>query len=376
MAQPKLEEKVVSIPKNEAGDSNQAATSKIGGIFGTIFPPLFGLIIALVVAEIGFRIIEPGLSAPSWRDRPTFYYKPEAAKTLQGNSYQAAKPSGTYRIAVLGDSFTFAPYMQFDDAFPKRLERMLNLNNDAPRVEVINYGVPGYSTKHEVDALRRAHTEGADLAILQITLNDPQIKPYTPTGLTGKNQFGPPTLSGFQKTLYEHWRSLGFVMARIHNAQTHTAYREYYFDLFENTKTKKHFEESLNRIAKVSRNKNLPVIAVVFPLLGLPLDDSYPFHPLHDQVRDELDRLSIPSFDLFQAYQGLPLARIQVEPGKDFHPNEIGHRIAAEAIYQWLVNASYIPDALVIRSRYSTRTDIRPEKSGELVLEEVREPVQ
>ncbi len=108
-----------------------------------------GIVLALLLIEIIFRLL-PAHSAPQWQDRPLAYFYPEGAQTLQDYNHTAKKPAGALRVAVVGDSFTFGPFMQFDDTFPKRMERWLNLNQNQPKVEVINYGVPRYSTYHEV----------------------------------------------------------------------------------------------------------------------------------------------------------------------------------------------------------------------------------
>ncbi|MCX6115883.1 MAG: SGNH/GDSL hydrolase family protein, partial [Proteobacteria bacterium] len=69
---------------------------------------------------------------------------------MQDYPHAVLKPANVFRIAAIGDSFTFAPYMQFTDTFPKKLAQMLSLNPGNRQVEVINYGVPAYSTSHEI----------------------------------------------------------------------------------------------------------------------------------------------------------------------------------------------------------------------------------
>lgn len=307
-----------------------------------LIPYIFSLvsvIVSLVIFEIGFRLVKP--VKISWSDRPKEYVIPEDAPTFQDYPHEAVKPKGVYRIAVVGDSFTFGPYMQFADTFPKRLEWMLNLNKGTPKVEVINYGVPAYSTSHEVPVVKRALEEGADLVIVQVTLNDPEIKPYTPEALfKDKNKFGELELHG---KIFEYWTSLAFVLSRIHNTQTHTNYKKKFFDLFEGEKTWKNFTDSMKKIVDATKEKGVPLVSVVFPLYGIPLDDEYPFHPIHKKIKDLLDSYEVKSLDLFKSFEGIPLERIQVIPGKDFHPNEIGHRIAAESIYRWLKREELIP---------------------------------
>jgi lysophospholipase L1-like esterase len=325
---------------------------------------LLGLLFSLLLIEGGYRLVN-GMQAvqPSWSDRPSHYLNPRNSKTLQGNSYESQKPAGTYRIAVLGDSFTFAPFMQPDDAFPARLERFLRMSaltkKQEAAVEVINYGVPGYSTSHEVQEARKALAEGADFLLLQITLNDPQRKSYQPTGLTGQNEFGPYEPSHKLKPILHHWKSLNYFLERIHNTNTHTRYVDYYYELFEKEASWKGFEGSIQKLAKIAKKQNKPLVAVVFPLFGVPLNDNYPFHPLHKKVQKCLEAAGIPYRDLFSLFEGIPLERLQVIPGADFHPNEIGHRLAAESIYEWFHELDDIPDKFLEAPQFLTRTDIR-----------------
>ena len=339
--------------------------SSIKSFLITLATTTFGIVLALGVVEVGVRALAPSApKGPKWSDRPVFYFRAPGAPTMQNYPYNPQKPAGTFRVAVVGDSFTFAPFMQFTDTFSYKLQQMLKVSGSPREVEVINYGVPAYSTSHEIDTTKQAITEGADLIILQITLNDPEIKAHRPTGLTEnmEDRFGPLRLKGWMKKLARQWKTLGFVLTRLHNSRTHQAYTDYFTGLFMEEKTWKPFTESMSRLVGLAKEAKTPIVSVVFPLFGMPMDDKYPFYPIHTKVKDLMTSLEVPILDVSDIYKGIPLEHLQVIPGVDRHPNEIAHRMAAEHMYLWLEGQNRIPEEFVIKEKFATRLGVNRQR--------------
>jgi len=71
------------------------------------------------------------------------------------HSYE--KPANTYRIAVLGNSWTEALQVPVDKTYTSVLQQTLNQENctAGKRVEVLNFGVAGYSTAQELLLLQQ-----------------------------------------------------------------------------------------------------------------------------------------------------------------------------------------------------------------------------
>ena len=298
-------------------------------------------------------------------DRPQFYYKAEDSPQFRDYAYDVPKPEGTFRIVAVGDSFTFPTLMQFDDAYPKRLERMLNLNNvdtskNAPsQAEVLNFGMKGFATTHEVKMVRKALKSDADLIILQITLNDldPEARPLKRRSARfgDKYTFGELEITKETQPVLYYWKSLGFIAQRLHNAETHRSYIQYHLDFAENPKYWGLFEKSIRKMKFLTDRREIPFVAVLFPYLDFPLDTNYPFAPIHEKIATFFKEQGIELLDLREAYRGIPGDRLQIIPTVDAHPNEIAHRIATETIYRWLETRELIPQQFRIVKKYTRR---------------------
>lgn len=322
-----------------------------------------GLAFAALLLEIGLRFITLNPThSKTWSDRPGAYFSHQNSLTLQELTHQSIKPKGVYRIAVVGDSFSFGPYMQFDDTFAQRMQRYLNLNESQPKVEVVNYGVPRYSTTHEIAVVERALSEGADLIILQITMNDPEIKPYVPDGTLAQIESG----NRPDSSLLGRLKIYGLLESRLDTWRSHQQYQNYFLDLFRKWESFAPFKDAVIHISNLCREKNVSFAAVVFPLFGYTFDADYPLLELHHRLSDLLIEARVPFIDISSAYQNIPVERLQVLPGEDRHPNEIAHRIAAERLVLWLSEESIIPKSIRPKSIYEHRIGII-KKSEDLV---------
>lgn len=134
---------------------------------------LAGVVIAFLVAEVAVRVtglakvslytwdayrgwgLKPG--AAGWqRDEGTGLVRVNSAG-FRGPEWAVAKPSDTLRIAVVGDSFTEAPQVAYDQTFCSVAERALGecKGLGGKRVQVMNFGVDAYGTAQELVTLRR-----------------------------------------------------------------------------------------------------------------------------------------------------------------------------------------------------------------------------
>lgn len=146
---------------------------------------LAGLVAGLLLGELALRIV--GYSRPvlfhvdaerGWALRPGA----EARWTLEGDALvringrglrdrerAPAKPLGTVRIAILGDSMTASFEVPVEQAYPWRLEEELSACSRFAGVEIetLNFGVPGYGTAQALMTVRHGLRDYApDIVLL------------------------------------------------------------------------------------------------------------------------------------------------------------------------------------------------------------------
>lgn len=95
---------------------------------------------------------------------------------LRDRDHSRSKPSGVFRIAILGDSYAEALQLPIENTFWAEIERQLGgcPAFEGEKVEVINFGVSGYGTAQELLTLHHLAWEfQPDLVLLAfLTGND------------------------------------------------------------------------------------------------------------------------------------------------------------------------------------------------------------
>jgi hypothetical protein len=134
---------------------------------------LGGVLFGLLVAEVGLRVagfrylnlyqddqdvgfaLRPG--AEGWWQVESETYIKISEEGLRDRAHSKAKPPGTLRVAVLGDSYAEALQVPMEAAFWAVVEQRLQTCEalGGRKVEVINFGVSGFSTARELITLRR-----------------------------------------------------------------------------------------------------------------------------------------------------------------------------------------------------------------------------
>jgi hypothetical protein len=152
---------------------------------------LGSILFGLALVEVGLRVagysypqfyipdehrgyaLRPGMEG--WYRKEGEAYVHINSDGLRDREHAKARPPNTLRIAVLGDSYTEAFQVAFEDSFCAVLERKLR---ECPGlagrdVEVINFGVSGYGTTQELITQRNHVWQYApDVVLLTVTTSN------------------------------------------------------------------------------------------------------------------------------------------------------------------------------------------------------------
>jgi hypothetical protein len=147
---------------------------------------LFGPIGSL--ADVGslFNSLFPEL--PEWaRRRPVWHLKTNSAG-LRGEELPTQKLPDTFRIVVMGDSWTVGINVEQDLTYAAQLSDVLSKSVGNARIEVLNFGVIGGASETGVRLLPRVLALSPDLVVVAYAQNDEteardgRPKPLRPIG--------------------------------------------------------------------------------------------------------------------------------------------------------------------------------------------------
>ncbi|MDP3041912.1 MAG: SGNH/GDSL hydrolase family protein [Candidatus Omnitrophota bacterium] len=241
------------------------------------------------------------------------------SKGLRDYEYDYSKPSGVYRILVLGDSLTLGWGVPFEYTYPKYLEKMLNETGNI-KYQVINAGVGNYNLQSEVMFLKKEGLKyNPDMIILGYFVNDAEILR--------------PTLYFLNRHSYLYtyiWSKFNILKAKFFKKN----YKEYYQSLYKKgSKTKEQFEALAEELKQIVREKNIPLLVLLLPELHNLKE--YAFEDIHAYVRNIFK--DCPIIDMLSYFdRNLPFGFYWVSK-EDPHYNQKAHKIVSENLFLTLM---------------------------------------
>jgi len=264
-----------------------------------------------------------------------------------------AKPSGTFRVLGLGDSFTYGAGATFENTFLSRLEPMLNTRpGPHPRVEVVRAGIPRYFP--EAERLFLEHYGLAwqpDLVLVAFVPND-VIDTYlgldaiqvAPDGSLVSNygaellqKLGPATLR-----LYTHVHMaripIRAYLARRYARERPVRWPEVFRPDGAHEEAWREVERQYEAMIGLARGAGAEIAFLHIPLGKSMGDASYPPRRLAEWAA----RNRVAFFDALPALSGDAGDDPSYWP-RDGHPSEAGHARIAQVVYDGIVAHHLVP---------------------------------
>jgi lysophospholipase L1-like esterase len=242
-----------------------------------------------------------------------------------------AKDTGRYRIAVVGDSFTWGQGIEVGERFSNLLESFLG-----PRFEVLNFGLPGDNMPEHLDVLKRALTVSPDFVLLQLYINDfempdmqrPRPYPLLPASVDHDLEES----SVIYDLLNGQWHHLQEVLGVV------DSYERYMARNLRDPNAPRS-QEAFGMLRAFIHRSHVAGVScglVLFPAADAmgPSGSNYPFGYLHDGVHTTCADERIPCLDLLAAFSKFKDPRQMWVSRFDAHPNALANRRAAYEILQ------------------------------------------
>jgi hypothetical protein len=302
---------------------------------GEILLLIVGLLVSLFLAEGLARLFGPdggpGGYAPVRTDRRE--RRPVNSRGYRDLERAIPGPEGVRRAVCLGDSFTWGVNVLFDDAWPQRLERGL-ARERGETWEAVVLAEPGLNAVQQASRLAsEGLAYGPDVVVLAWVLNDSEdedaAEARRASDWVEEAQREPSVLDA----LLDGSALLRLVRTRIRatleNRERIRNFQSMYADDYPGWLAA---QQALRTIGGLCRAEGVPLVVAVFPLFGNALDEGYPFTAEHAKVAQAASESGAKVVDLLPRYRGLRWELLVVDGPRDEHPNEIAHRIAAQAL--------------------------------------------
>ncbi len=239
------------------------------------------------------------------------------------------KDPNRYRIAVIGDSFTWGQGIEARERFTNLIEDALG-----PRYEVLNLGIPGHDMPQHLEVLDQALTALPDFILLQLFIND-----FETTAMQRPRPH--PLISdaaargwGRSSVLYD------MVNGQWVRLQEWTGLSERYVHYLDrnlrdpNAPNARIAFGMLQQFLENTKTAHVAAGVVLFPMTDAMgrHGSNYPVGFIHDRVRQIATDEGIPYLDLLPAFSTYEDPKSLWVSAFDAHPNAVANTRAAREI--------------------------------------------
>jgi lysophospholipase L1-like esterase len=251
------------------------------------------------------------------------YFKLADFKTnsqgLRDKEYSLEKPANTFRVAVIGGSFTVPAGVEINEAFHSLLEDRFNKENPDFNYEFINFGVSGYRINNKIATLEHKVLKyNPDLILFILDgsqFTEDEEKEFKPK--SQKNQF-------FQSFTYK----------LISKNKLFTQDNKDQEFLDEHKTDLDQFNLELQKLSNISQKNKVPICVVV-------LDHDYMHYELSGEIKRLVENNNLYYSNTIASFQDIDISELTIYK-IDIHPNSKANQIFADSIYMDLKNQSLI----------------------------------
>ena len=247
------------------------------------------------------------------------YFKLAHFKTnsygLRDKEYTIEKPANTFRVAVVGGSFTVPAGVEIDEAFHSLLETRFNRENTRLNYEFINFGVSGYRINNKIATLEhKALDYNPDVVLFildgsQFTQNEQKIF----LAKAQKNQF-------FHSFAYEF---LSIKLSSISSSKNQQSLDKNKTDLDQ-------LNRQLGGLYQISTANNVPIFIVI-------LDYDQRHYELSEEIKTVVESNELFYINTIPAFKNMDISDVVLSK-IDAHPNSKANQIFSDTIYRDLTS--------------------------------------
>jgi lysophospholipase L1-like esterase len=315
------------------------------------------------------------------------YHSPNVntnALGLRSPEVTIPKRAGTFRILLLGDSFTFGLRVSDHEVFARRLEEQLRSKYGLASAEVVNAGVLSYCPMLEyLQYVHQLHGLEPDLVILNFDMSDVQdhllysrdavfsadgVPLFVTEPSLGKVASAMPELLSFQWVERKFTAARNRFESRVEGVPFVRDEDRYLWALDNGMEMDREVQSTLAPIAHLSnllQHDRIPFVLATYPQPWQVSAEATPLPPIRDQYgigmhTVHLNDRPFRKLDAFAASHGIPFVnatgvfRKDPDPpglylGNDFHFSPRGHEVYAEVLAGYIVEhtpAGFRPQAV------------------------------
>ncbi|MEO0651092.1 MAG: SGNH/GDSL hydrolase family protein [Planctomycetota bacterium] len=261
------------------------------------------------------------------------------AHGLRDDPVERVKPTGGWRAAFVGDSYTMGSGVEHAALFHTRLESAWRAANPDRSIECLNFGVAGYNLFAYVGLVRhRVMAFDPDLVVVCLASNDfkqphqsPDLAPYEPRPLDHPfwrlrlfHPIGGPAATRQAGLL--PWPRTAPALAPSRGQRDS-----------EGARRAAYVAEQLETLRELCAAQGTQ-LALVF----LCHETDAKYRRLGDEVEGHAKALGIPFFNTQPLFAGTQLAEFQIFPD-DRHPNAAANQRFAEGLGAFLADRGLTP---------------------------------